>query len=198
MSSESAGRRRAHRSRVLRRPRHVVLRAVAEGDLRPPRRHRDRQHAAASTRPRARQLDERARALGAVGAPPRRRAPRVLRQGDQVPDHGQRAARPDVSAVRRRRARSQAQTVAQLARSSARRPSRTAARRPATTRCGSRSLRTLAPELDDPGAGARRGIQRARRRSSSSRSARCRCRRAARPTRPIAASGASRSAAARR
>ena len=88
----------------------------------------------------ARTLRERARALGAIAAPPDRRARRLLRAGAALPDHGQRAPRPALPAVRRRRARhAGADHRAHGAQARHRHRSRTAAPPPATTRCASRS-----------------------------------------------------------
>ena len=88
----------------------------------------------------ARALDERARALGAADHRLDRSAAGVLRQGHQVPDHGQRAARQHVSALASApSAACRRSTSRSSRRSSAPTPSRTAARRPATTKCGSRS-----------------------------------------------------------
>ena len=53
----------------------------------------------------AKLLRERSQALGADRAPPGRCARRLLRAGAAISDHGQRAPRPALSAVRRRRAR---------------------------------------------------------------------------------------------
>ena len=73
-------------------------------------------------------------------APPGRRARRLLRAGAALPDHGQRAPRPALSAVRRRRARhAGADHRAHGAQARHRHRSRTAAPPPATTRCASRS-----------------------------------------------------------
>ena len=94
----------SHRSRVLGRSRHVVLRAVAQGDLQPPRGDGDRQLRRHRRGRGARA--RRARPCARRGRPsPHRGAAGVLRQGHQVPDHGQRAPRQHVSVVRRRRAR---------------------------------------------------------------------------------------------
>ena len=79
------------------------------------------------------------RALGAARHLLRRRARGVLRRDAALPRHGQRAARPRLSALRRRRAQpAGARGGRGGARARARAPSRTAAPRPATTRCASR------------------------------------------------------------
>ncbi len=104
MTSASSSPQKPDRARVLGRPRHVVLHPVAQGDVQAPRRHRHRElrrhrrgRGAAARRARARARRRR--------PPAHRGAARVLRQGAQVPDHGQREARQHVSALRRRRAR---------------------------------------------------------------------------------------------
>ena len=94
--------------------------------------------AASTPRPR-RRSHERALRARRHRAPPGRRARGLLRAGAALPDHGQRAPRPALSAVRRRRARhAGADHRAHGARSSAPTWSRTAARPRATTRCASK------------------------------------------------------------
>ena len=93
------------RARLLGRPRHVVLHPVAQGDLRPPgrhghrelRRHRRGRRARASTSARARSAPS---TIGSIEA-----RPEFFDKVIKYSDHGQRAARQHVSALRRRRAR---------------------------------------------------------------------------------------------
>ena len=116
-------------------------------------------------------------------APSGRRARRLLRAGAALPDHGQRAARPALSAVRGRRARhAGADHRAHGAQARHQHRSRTAAPPPATTRCASkwRCARSRRSSKCSRRCATRRSS--ARRSSTTCRSATCRCRRSARRT----------------
>ena len=96
--------RHAHRARLFRRTRHLVPGAVARRALRPSRHHRHggyRRHRCGSRAHAARALPRARRHRASSG----RCARRLLRAGAALPHHGQRAPRPALSAVRRRRAR---------------------------------------------------------------------------------------------
>ena len=94
----------AHRARLFRRPGHLLPGALGRGEHRPPGHHRHGRYRRHRCRRGADAAGARARA-GRDRAPPGGRACRLLRAGAALPDHGQRAPRPDVPAVRRRRAR---------------------------------------------------------------------------------------------
>ena len=183
--------RQAHPARLFRRPRHLVLRALARGDLRPPDRHASPSTPAAST-PRPRACSRSARAtLGAV-------AHHLVdaRAGyfDQVlrfliMGNVRRGSLYPLCVGAERVL--QAQTVAQMARKlgtdvvahgSHRRRQRPGALRgrAAHARAGAR----------DPRAGARPRVQAARAARVPARRASCRCRRSAPPTPSTAACGA--------
>ena len=132
-------------------------------------------------RPRPRTLAERARALGARRAPPGGCARRLLRAGAALSHHGQRAPRPALSAVRRRRARhAGADHRAHGARARLATRSRTAAPRPATTRCASRWRCARSRRTSRCSRRCATRPSSARRSSTTCSSAACRCRPAAR------------------
>ena len=191
--------RQAHPARLFRRPRHLVLRAVAGGDLRPPGRHRHRRHRRHRRRGRARRWTS-AR---------RRSAPSRITSSTPGAAYFEQVLRFLIMGNVRRgnlyplcvgaERVLQAQTVAQVARELGTdvvaHGSHRRRQRPGALRGGAAHARARAR---DPRAGARPARSSGRSSSSTCRSASCRCRRSARPTRSTAACGASRSAARKR